>query len=163
MSPGSDDHLRDLQRRLVDAERRLDRVPARWAQAAAPQVYYLACGRGNFLAALGGSNYYGLKRPGASATAVPTLSPSTVSGALPDGLSAGQIYQDDGTSSAVWIGVRLLPGVWSGASIIAGSVAFDDWTGTLTQDTPFLSRRVASVPVTGSPGAYAKVYNPWSL
>ena len=54
MSPGSDDHLRDLQRRLVDAERRLDRVPARWAQAAAPPSYRTISIIGGNTAQIGG-------------------------------------------------------------------------------------------------------------
>ena len=161
--PGSDDHLRDLQRRLVDAERRLDRVPARWAQAAGAQVYYLVCGNGNFLVALGGADYYGLKRPSAVVTAVPSLAPPSAAGASANGLSIGKLYSQGGAVTSVWIGALLQPGVWSGASIIAGLVSFDDWTGTLTRATPFLSRSVARLPVTGSPGVYASVYNPWSL
>ena len=163
MTPGSDDNLRDLQRRLADAQRRLDRVPARWAPTAGPQVYYLVCGSGNFLVALGGLNYYGLKRPSSVVTAVPSLAPPGAAGASADGLSIGTLYSQSGAVTSVWVGARLQPGVWSGASIIAGPVSFDDWTGTLTQATPFLSRSVARLPVTGSPGVYASVYNPWSL
>lgn len=159
--------LADANRRMRLLEERVSRLPSRWARGgSSPQVYYLSCGGGNLLVTHAGINFYGLKRPGSNVTAVPTLAPPAIGtfGTTPDGLSAATLYDAAaGTSSVVWVGVRMLPGVWSGGVIVAGAVTFDDWSGTLTKETPFLARRAASVPVTGSPDVYATVYNPWSL
>ena len=99
MSPGSDDHLRDLQRRLVDAERRLDRVPARWAQAAAPPsapvypwVQILA--KGGQTLVIVAPKVYGIKRKAGEAKATSWIylpRRATATAVLGSGATAGKV------------------------------------------------------------------------
>ena len=89
MIPGSDDHLRDLQRRLADAHRRLDRVPARWAQGgSAPSSRVLVIGGGN--AALIGSGLEGIQYA-SSFTAAAAYDPN-VTTVYPSGLGWGYLF-----------------------------------------------------------------------
>ena len=92
MSPGSDDHLRDLQRRLVDAERRLDRVPARWAQAAVAPSYRTISIIGGNTAQIGGS-IEGIQYIETLATLTQAYNPN-VDTVYPAGLGYGALFVD---------------------------------------------------------------------
>lgn len=155
--------MSSLEKRVADLERMYSRIPIRQPAGTVNQYFYLTIKSGNLLQTVGGNNYYGLKRPAAAVTTVPTLVPSVVDGACPDGLSPGSLYTSSGSSSTVWVGVRLQPSYWAGAVLTAGTATWDDYSGTLSWLTPFLSRSFAYVPVSGSPGTYATVYNPWAV
>lgn len=152
----------ELERRIAELEERLRMVPSQFAESyATPARYYLECLDGNLLFTASSVNYYGLSRPSSPITQVPTLVPSSTPGALANGLSRGTLINNDGTTSTVWIGNNITPGVWSGGSIVAGSANYNDYTGYLSNGNTFVSRNRISVPVTGSPGVYATLYNPW--
>lgn len=99
----------DAAQRLAALERRVKGIPSRFGGSPTP-VYLLVMGDGNTVATYGAANYYGLKfNTGATPTTVPTATPSTTPGALPDNLSWATLYNDNGTTSTVWAGVRLQP------------------------------------------------------
>lgn len=167
----SEDYL-SLKREISMLRTQLQGVESRSRQSwsypigsspTSPQIYYLECGAGNLLFTASAVNYYGLLRPAAAVTEVPTLAPPTGLGAAPDGLSIGVLVSSTGATSNVWIGNRLTPGVWSGGSIVAGSFTYDDYAGALAASNTFISRSIVRVPVTGSVDVYANVYNPWRV
>ena len=142
MSPGSDDHLRDLQRRLVDAERRLDRVPARWAQAP-PSADTLTAFEGNVLATLAATPVPGIKN-GFNILSVPTLAP---------------VY---GTTYADGLGYARLNGLASYVWCAATAMGVTDASVSMPYGWITRSLNSVSVPVAGSaPVVYARVYLPW--
>jgi hypothetical protein len=153
-----------LERRIRELERRTDRIPSRWGGGSSTSVYfYVSCLDGNLLFTVAAVNYYGVKRPATAITEVPTLTPSATAGALPDGLSRGLLLANNGTSTTVWIGLRLKPGIWSGGIVVPGAVTYDDYVGAIPNGNAFMSRNKVRVPVTASVDTYADVYNPWRI
>lgn len=121
--------------------------------AADPPTYYLYCQEGNLLTTVGAVNYYGLKQPAASITTVPTVTPSAVAGACPDGLTRAVLVSDSGALTTVWAGVNLKP----------GAIAYTDYTGVLANATPFISRRIVYMPLVSDATVFVRVYLPWRV
>lgn len=121
--------------------------------AADPPTYYLYCQEGNLLTTVGAVNYYGLKQPAASITTVPTIIPSAVAGACPDGLTRAVLVSNTGTLSVVWAGVNLKP----------GAITYTDYTGVLANATPFISRSIVVMPLVSDATVLVPVYLPWRV
>lgn len=150
MKPGAEDLQRQMMARLEAAERRLDRVPARWA---APRtVYLILIGSGNAITSISSTTYYGLKAPASPSTSVPTLVPSSTPGALPDGLTRGTVEYPDGSTATVWIGQSLQPGG-------SGTIYSDYVPFSVPANTPMLSRTIITMPCDA--GGTAPVYLPF--
>jgi hypothetical protein len=139
---------------LAELRRDTRLIPVRWAAAPAATTYYLSCDQGNLLSTIATQNYYGLKRPAANVTTVPTVIPSLTPGATPDGLSPARLISATGSSTLVWAGVRLMP---------PSAVLQDDYRGVLTNQSPFLARVIVQLPLATDPTVLVPVYNVWRV
>lgn len=151
-----------LERRLGELE---SRVRGMWvfpATVTGSQYKQLRVGAGNTLATIDSVTYYGLKRA-STLTAVPTLAPASISTTYSDGLSAAYdlggnpIARTSGT--LVWItaaGGITTQNPDGGSDIISSNL----YRFQIPENRLFFALDYFMVPVSGSPGTYAKVYVP---
>jgi len=151
MSPQDRVLFQRMAAELAELRRDTRLIPARWARTAT--TYYMQMLSGNLLATIATVNYYGLKQPASNITTVPTVVPSTTSGATPDGLSPAYLLNDAGTTTLVWAGVRLSP----------PSGPIYEYAGVLTRDSAFLARTIVQMPLATDSSVLVPVYSAWRI
>lgn len=139
------------EKRLADIERRLERVPGRFRQAA-PQVYVLTMGGGNAIFTYGSLAYYGVAgSTSATVSSVPTANPPITDGGCPTGLSWAYLANEDGIESLAWVGTNLQP-----IPTAAATVGMQSY---IPKFTAVLALRKVSMQV-GTSGVWVPVYVP---
>ena len=151
-----------LERKLGELE---SRVRGMWVFPATVQatVYrQLRIGAGNTLATIDSVTYLGLKR-GSTLASVPTSTPAAIKTTCADGLSAAYDLGSNPiartSSTLVWItaaGTITIQDPSGGADTTTGNF----YRFQIPENRLIFALDFFMVPVSGSPGVYAKVYVP---
>lgn len=152
-----------LERRLGELESRVRGMwvfPASIAETGYAQLYV---GSGNTLATLDGVTYKGVKRA-SSVTSVPSATPSSISTSYSDGLTAAYNYGSNPNATSgplAWLAscasLTVKNPAGSGSDVVISTLA----SPQMREGTLIASVSSYLVPVSGSPGAYARVYVPY--
>jgi hypothetical protein len=154
--------IRELQARVQRLEADLMRRPIILPTPIGTQYKQLRIGAGNTLATIDSVTYLGLKR-GSTLASVPTSTPAAINTACADGLSAAYDLGSNPiartSSTLVWItaaGTITIQNPAGGSDTTAANL----YRFQIPENRLIFALDFFMVPVSGSPGVYAKVYVP---